>query len=59
MKKFIIAVSLIVAAYLFFDFAYYQQGWYLPLQDHKEAETFITVSDDKNIYGQRQRTGGI
>ena len=47
MKKYIITVSLIVAAYLFFDFAYYQMGWYLPVGEHKEAETFMTVSDDK------------
>lgn len=52
MKKYIITVSLIVAAYLFFDFAYYQMGWYLPVGEHKEAETFMTVSDDK-IYMDR------
>lgn len=47
MKKFIVAVSVIVAAYILFDFAYYQMGWYLPVPWQKEVETFMSVSEDK------------
>ena len=41
MKKFIIIVSILVAIYIFGDYAYYHLGWYIDLDPGKPATTFV------------------
>ena len=47
MKKFIIAISIIVVLIMLYDTCYYRLGLYIDLQPQKEVTTFIKTDDDK------------
>lgn len=51
MKKYIIAVSLIIAAFFAFDYAYYHFGWFVSLGD-KQPEVFIKTEDEDILIKQ-------
>ena len=41
MKKFIIMVSILVAVYIFGDYAYHHLGWYIDMEPGKPVTTFV------------------
>ena len=47
MKKFIIAISIIVVLVMLYDTCYYRLGLYIDFQPQKEVATFIKTEDDK------------
>ena len=47
MKKFIIAISIIVVLVMLYDTCYYRLGLYIDFQPQKEVTTFIKTEDDK------------
>ena len=47
MKKFIIAISIIVVLIMLYDTCYYRLGLYIDFQPQKEVTTFIKTEDDK------------
>ena len=47
MKKFIIAISIIVVLIMLYDTCYYRLGLYIDFQPQKEVTTFIKTDDDK------------
>lgn len=51
MKKYIVIVSLIIAAFFTFDYAFYHLGWYIPLGE-KQSEIFIKTEDEKILINQ-------
>ena len=47
MKKFIIAISIIVVLVMLYDTCYYRLGLYIDFQPQKEVTTFIKTENDK------------
>lgn len=51
MKKYIVIVSLIIAALFAFDYACYRLGWYIPLGE-RQPEIFVKTEDEKILIKQ-------
>lgn len=51
MKKYIVIVSLMIAALFAFDYAYYHLGWYISIGE-KQPEIFVKTEDEKILIKQ-------
>lgn len=51
MKKYIVIVSLIIAALFAFDYAYYHLGWYISIGE-KQPKIFVKTEDEKILIKQ-------
>ena len=51
MKKYIVIVSLIIAALFAFDYAYYHLGWYIP-SGEEQPEIFVKTEDENILIKQ-------
>ena len=52
MKKFIIAVSIVVALVVLWDISYYRLGIYLDLNPNEEVSTFVKTEEDKILLNE-------
>lgn len=57
MKKFVIAIAVLVALYICWDYAYYRLGWYVDLHPDQPVSAFMEVEGEK-IYMTRDGNAG-
>ena len=50
MKKFILAITALVALYIGWDYAYYRLGWYVDLHPNEEVTTFMEIQGEEIVH---------
>lgn len=51
MKKFIIALSVLVLLFMALDAAHYRLGWYIDLMPEEPVTTFVKTDGKENLPG--------